>query len=70
MRRSRAADARHYVRSWRSGLPFLVTRDDLPDMRRLVERLTREQKFDVVHADQLTMGQFALVATPPDVAFD
>jgi hypothetical protein len=70
MRRSRVADARYYIRSLRQSLPFLVVRDDLPAMRQLVSRLTREQAFDVVHADQLTMGQFALQTQGPRRIFD
>ena len=70
LRRSRLADARAYVRSVREGEPFLVARDDLPAMRELVARLTREQAFDIVHADQLTMGQFAIGARGPRRVFD
>ena len=60
LRRSRAADARAYLRSLRDGTPLLVARDAIEEMHALVTRLTRQQVFDVVHADQLTMGQFAL----------
>jgi glycosyltransferase involved in cell wall biosynthesis len=40
--------------------PFLVERDDSPAMRTCIERLLRTYRFDAVHADQLTMGQFAV----------
>jgi polysaccharide biosynthesis protein PslH len=70
LRRSRPADAWSYARSLREGAPFLVVRDDLPAMRNLVARLTREQAFDIIHADQLTMGQFALGARGPRRVFD
>jgi polysaccharide biosynthesis protein PslH len=59
LRRSRLVDARAYAASLQSGLPFLVTRDAQPAMRRLMDRLAQQQ-FDIVHADQLTMAQFAL----------
>ncbi len=59
MRRSRVADARGYLDGLLSGLPFLVTRDVQAAMLQTVERLARES-FDVVHADQLTMAQYAL----------
>ncbi len=59
IRRSRRADLAAFARSLRSGLPFLVTRDAQLEMRRLVGRLT-QQPFDIIHADQLTMAQFAL----------
>jgi len=45
-------------------------RDDLPAMRELVARLTREQAFDIIHADQLTMGQFAFGTRGPGRVFD
>lgn len=59
MRRSRFNDGIAYLASLRAGLPFLITRDDLPAMRQLIARLA-QQPFDIVHADQLTMAQFAL----------
>lgn len=60
IKRSRWADIIPLLRSQLSGRPFLVERDDLPEMRRLVARLVKEQHFDVIHADQLTMAQYAL----------
>jgi glycosyltransferase involved in cell wall biosynthesis len=61
IQRSRGADIAPMLRSQLSGRPFLVERDDLPGMRLLVARLVREQRFDVIHADQLTMAQYALL---------
>jgi glycosyltransferase involved in cell wall biosynthesis len=40
--------------------PFLMVRDDRAAMRQLVDRLAQETHFDVVHADQLNMAQYAL----------
>lgn len=60
--RSRVADVGYWLQSHLSGRPFLIERDDLAGMRHLVQRLLAEQDFDVVHADQLTMTQFALDA--------
>ena len=40
--------------------PSLLTRDAKPDMYQLVRQLHQTQHFDIVHADQLTMAQFAL----------
>jgi glycosyltransferase involved in cell wall biosynthesis len=57
--RSRLADAGYWLRSNFSGRPFLIERDDLPGMRALVLRLIAERSIDVIHADQLTMTQFA-----------
>lgn len=60
MQRSRVRDAYYLLRSFLSGRPFLIERDDLPNMRFLVNRLLREETFDYALADQLTMTQFLL----------
>ena len=60
IRRSRLVDGVSWLRSQFSGRPFLVERDDLPGMRALVSRLSNDQAFDAIHADQVTMAQFAL----------
>ncbi|HET7010795.1 MAG TPA: glycosyltransferase family 4 protein [Anaerolineales bacterium] len=60
LRRSRLSDARDALRSLVSGRPFLVQRDDKAEMRALVREELASGRFDVVHADQLTMAQFAL----------
>jgi polysaccharide biosynthesis protein PslH len=62
IKRSRLADAVYLLRSQVTGRPFLIERDDLIDMRHLVDHLLAAESFDVVHADQLTMTQFALQA--------
>jgi len=48
------------VRSLLTGQPWMMVRDDRRAMRRLVDRLAAESSFDVVHADQLNMAQYAL----------
>ncbi len=58
--RSRLADVGYWLRSHWTRRPFLVERDDLPGMRHLVQDLLKVGDFDAVHADQLTMAQFAL----------
>ncbi len=76
IRRSRVADAGYMVRSYLTGRPFLVERDDLRPMQDAVNRLALEGDFDFIHADQLTMVQFALRAAglplkkKPKVIFD
>ena len=60
IRRSRLADVGYWLRSHLSGRPFLIERDDLSAMRRLLAGLAAQERFDAVHADQLGMGQFAL----------
>ncbi len=62
IRRSRLADGFYWLRSHLSKRPFLIERDDLPLMRQQVHQLLATQPFDVIHADQLTMTQFALGA--------
>jgi polysaccharide biosynthesis protein PslH len=58
--RSRVADVGYWLKSHLSQRPFLIERDDLKPMRDLVGRLLAAESFDVIHADQLTMTQFAL----------
>ena len=60
IKRSRLADAVFLLRSQFSKRPFLIERDDLPVMRSLVNKIVETESVDVIHADQLTMTQFAL----------
>lgn len=53
MRRSRLADAAHWLTSLPTGTPFLVARDRSRAMRRLLDRLVTNGTFDAIHADQL-----------------
>ncbi len=52
-------DAWHMGRSFLTGQPFMMLRDDRKAMRDLIDHLSDEQHFDVAHADQLNMGQYA-----------
>ncbi|MBI4761662.1 MAG: glycosyltransferase family 4 protein [Chloroflexota bacterium] len=75
IRRSRLADAFYMLRSYLTGRPFLIERDDLRPMQETVNRLVRENDFHFIHADQLTMVQFALRGAAvadkkPKVIFD
>jgi polysaccharide biosynthesis protein PslH len=65
IKRSRLADGYYYLRSQLSRRPFLIERDDIGAMRRLVMDLLDKEKIDVVHADQLSMVQFAFQAGYP-----
>lgn len=58
MRRSKAKDGLFWIRSHFTGRPFLIERDDLPEMRHLIENLTSQRQFDLIHADQFNMAQF------------
>lgn len=58
IRRSRVNDLGYFLRSLFSGRPFLVERDDLAEMRAVVQQVISAETVDVIHADQLTMTQF------------
>jgi len=60
IRRSRIADAVYMLRSYLTERPFLIERDDLRPMQVLVNKLVLEGNFHFIHADQLTMTQFAI----------
>ncbi len=60
IKRSRLADIGYLLRSQVSRRPFLVERDDLYAMRSVVTKIVESEHVDVIHADQLTMAQFAL----------
>lgn len=60
VKRGAAADAAAMIRSLAIGQPWMMIRDDQAGMRQLVDRLAGEKRFDVVHADQLNMAQYAL----------
>jgi glycosyltransferase involved in cell wall biosynthesis len=59
MQRGAVRDAWYMARSLLTGQPFLMIRDDRRAMRRLVDQLARKGHFDVAHADQLNMAQYA-----------
>jgi glycosyltransferase involved in cell wall biosynthesis len=59
MRRSVIRDGLAMIRSLLSGQPWMMVRDDRAEMRRLIDRLAAANHFDVVHADQLNMCQYA-----------
>lgn len=59
MQREVWLDAFAMVRSVLSNQPWMMARDDRPAMRELVDRLAAETRFDIVHADQLNMVQYA-----------
>lgn len=70
IRRSGFADVRAYLHSLYSGLPFIVTRDASKEMSDLVKQLASNQCFDIIHADQLSMGQYALGSNSACRVFD
>jgi glycosyltransferase involved in cell wall biosynthesis len=60
IQRSKIADLRFLGQSLVSGQPWMMLRDERPEMRRVLADLAVGSDFDVVHADQLNMGQYAL----------
>lgn len=62
MRRSFPRNVRAGLLAGLTGQPVVVVRDEIGEMRALLRRLTREQSFDFVHADQVSMAQYALYA--------
>ncbi|MGQ9675066.1 MAG: glycosyltransferase family 4 protein [Chloroflexota bacterium] len=60
LQRSRLHDLTSLAQSLVARHPFLIERDDAAAMRQAVQTLVRQHSFDAVHADQLTMAQFAV----------
>ncbi len=60
MKRGWAQNLISLARSLRSGEPWVMLRDDRAEMRELVDQLADSRPFDLVHADQLNMAQYAL----------
>ena len=59
IRRTILHESMALVRSFLNGQPWMMTRDDRATMRHLVDRLANENRFDVAHADQMNMAQYA-----------
>ncbi len=59
MERSLLRDGLAMARSLVTAQPWMMVRDGRGAMHRCVDRLAAEQRFDVVHADQLNMAQYA-----------
>ncbi len=61
--RSPVRDLRFLGQSLLTGQPWMMLRDERPEMRAALRELAASRHFDVVHADQLNMGQYALPFT-------
>lgn len=59
MERGALLDGQALIRSFLSGQPWMMVRDDRAAMRQLIDRLAAETRFDIAHADQLNMAQYA-----------
>jgi len=62
MRRSLALNLSAAAKGLLSGLPMFVERDEMPEMAALLRRLAGETPLDLIHADQLSMASYGLVA--------
>ncbi|NLS79545.1 MAG: glycosyltransferase [Chloroflexi bacterium] len=62
MRRSRWRDGRAALQGLLTGLPVVIARDEIGEMRALIRRLVTELRFAAVHADQISMAQYGLQA--------
>jgi glycosyltransferase involved in cell wall biosynthesis len=62
MRRSVWRNLRAVLKGLLTGLPIVVARDDVAEMETTLRRLARAQRFDVVHADQLSMAGYGRLA--------
>jgi glycosyltransferase involved in cell wall biosynthesis len=63
MPRSKWLDATHLLRSLITGQPFIVTRDWVPSMRKLLANVVgKTGTLDAIHADQLWMAPYGLQA--------
>ena len=60
MQRSLLRDGRALVKSLLTGMPVVIARDEIGRMRAVLRGLLAEAPFDVVHADQTSMVQYAL----------
>ena len=62
MRRSRLQDAKFLAKSLITRQPFLILRDQVIAMTETIRQVVQAQPFDIIHADQLWMAQYALAA--------
>jgi glycosyltransferase involved in cell wall biosynthesis len=62
MQRSWLRDVRALLVAGFSGQPIIIVRDEIGQMHATLRRLVKERAFDVVHADQTSMAQYALYA--------
>lgn len=60
IRRSLWRDGCFFTRSLLAGQPFIIARDKSRPMHTTIAQLMARERFDVVHADQINMAQYAL----------
>ena len=62
MQRSLTKDVESMLRSLVTGKPFVILRDNVREMKLGLQELVSLGAYDVIHADQMSMAQFALYA--------
>lgn len=62
MQRSMVKNIQAVLESLLKGKSIVITRDQLPAMHVCLRKLVMETEFDVIHADQTAMAQYALFA--------
>ncbi len=81
IQRNRIKDVVYLLKSIMTNSSFLITRDGSDQLNTEIENLIKNNTYDFIHADQLTMAQFALTAKkfhqhthpnakPPKLIFD
>lgn len=61
--RSRFKDAMLGIKSLAAKTPFLILRDQIPEMKQAISKIAAGCSFDAFHADQLWMASYALEHT-------
>lgn len=59
MKRGPLRDIMALICSLFNGQPWMMIRDDRTAMRQLINKLAQQQDFEIAHADQLNMAQYA-----------
>ena len=60
MVRSRWRDAQAVITGTLTRQPFVIARDDVQSMNHLLARLMASERFDIIHADQVSMSRYGL----------
>ena len=60
MRRSRLRDVRAVLEAAVRRMPVVIVRDQIAEMQEALRSLVGRQAYDVIHADQTSMAQYAL----------
>jgi polysaccharide biosynthesis protein PslH len=61
MVRSRWRDGRAVIKGLLTAEPFVIARDEIGSMQQLIARLHATNRFEVIHADQVSMAQYGLI---------